>query len=241
MAIYTIADLHLSGAVPKSMEKFGRRWTGYTEKLEKRWRALVTEADTVVIPGDISWGMNLEEAEPDLRFIASLPGEKYLGKGNHDFWWTTVAKMERFLLERSISGIHFLYNNAFYTEGLVICGTRGWFLDERQQNATTSADYGKLIAREAIRLELCLREGVALRDAHGGNAEICVFLHFPPVYGDFRVESFLALLRTYGVRRVWFGHIHGNYVLPPTSVCDGISFSLISADYLDFYPARIFV
>ena len=105
MAVYTIADLHLSGAVPKSMEKFGRRWTGYTEKIERRWRALVTDRDTVVIPGDISWAMDLAEAETDFRFLASLPGRKILGKGNHDFWWTTVTKMQRFLAEKEISGI----------------------------------------------------------------------------------------------------------------------------------------
>ena len=97
MSVFSIADLHLSGSVPKSMEVFGRRWTGYTDKIEKRWRAVVTDADTVVLPGDISWAMTLPEAEADFRFLASLPGKKLLGKGNHDFWWTTAKKMHTFL------------------------------------------------------------------------------------------------------------------------------------------------
>lgn len=238
MAVYTIADLHLSGAVPKSMEKFGRRWTGYTEKIERRWRALVTDRDTVVIPGDISWAMDLAEAETDFRFLASLPGRKILGKGNHDFWWTTVTKMQRFLAEKEISGIGFLYNNAFDLGDMVVCGTRGWFLDERQQNVVTPVDYGKLISRETIRLELCLREAQALREARGG-LPIHVFLHFPPLFGDFRVDPFLALFRQYAIRDVWFGHIHGNYTLPSAVTENDTRYHLISADFLDFYPAMV--
>ncbi len=236
MAVYTIADLHLSGKVPKSMEVFGRRWTGYTEKIESRWRALVTEADTVVLPGDISWAMTLPEAEPDLRFLASLPGKKLLGKGNHDFWWTTVSKMQKYLDSLCICDIGFLYNNAHRVEDKILCGTRGWFVEEGKQKTVNPADYGKLVAREAIRLDLCLKEAVSLRQ---GEEEILVFLHFPPVFGTFVCRELLDVLHRYDVRRCYYGHIHSNYSLPDHEDFEDIRFSLVSADYLDFYPARV--
>ncbi len=243
MAIYAIADTHLSGSVPKSMEKFGRRWTGYTEKIERRWRALVNDTDTVVIPGDVSWGMNLSEAAADFRFLASLPGKKLIGKGNHDFWWTTVTKMKKFFDEDGIHGIDFLYNNAYDAGTAILCGTRGWFLEEAQQNTVAPVDYEKLVNRETIRLELCLREAQRLQE----NRYLCdrtltpihVFLHFPPILGTFRVDSFVELFHKYGVGDVWFGHIHGNYSLPATTMENGINYHLISADFLDFYPARV--
>ncbi len=233
MAVYTIADLHLSGKVPKSMEVFGRRWTGYVEKIEKRWRGLVTEDDTVVLPGDISWAMTLPEAEDDLRFIAALPGRKLLGKGNHDFWWTTVSKMQKYLDSLSITNIDFLYNNAYRVENKILCGTRGWFVEEGKQKTVNPADYGKLVAREAIRLDLCLQDAVSKRL---GEEEILVFLHFPPVFESFVCREFLDVLHRYNIRRCYFGHIHGSYSLPHHVDFEDIRFSLVSADYLDFYP-----
>ena len=243
MAIYAIADPHLSGSVPKSMEKFGRRWTGYADKLERRWRARVTDADTVVIPGDVSWAMTLPEATADLRFLASLPGKKLIGKGNHDFWWSTVTKMQKFLEQNAIHGIEFLYNNAYDAGSAILCGTRGWFLDETQQNTVAPVDYEKLVNRETIRLELCLREAKHLQEKRYFSEKtilpIHVFLHFPPVFGAFRVDSFVALFHKYRVEDVWYGHIHGNYSLPATVAENGIRYHLISADFLDFYPARV--
>lgn len=247
MAVYAIADTHLSGAVAKSMEKFGRRWTGYTDKIERRWRALVTDADTVVIPGDVSWAMTLEEAEADFRFLSALPGKKFIGKGNHDFWWTTVTKMRKFLDERGITGIEFLYNNACDVGPAILCGTRGWFLEETQQNTVTPVDYEKLVNREAIRLELCLQEAKKLQnnrlaanaDADGTVPPIHVFLHFPPIYNAFRVQRFVDLFHIYGIENVWFGHIHGNYTMPAVWEEDGIRYHMIAADYLDFYPAKV--
>lgn len=233
MSVFSIADLHLSGSVPKSMEVFGRRWTGYTEKIEKRWRAVVTDADTVVIPGDVSWAMTLAEAESDFRFLASLPGRKLLGKGNHDFWWTTVTKMQRYLDSIGVTGIDFLYNNAYRVEGRILCGTRGWFVEEGKQNSVNPVDYAKLVAREAIRLELCITEAEKLRTA---EEEILVYLHFPPVFGSFVCREFLDVLRAHGIRRCFYGHIHGNYTLDPVQEFEDIRFHIISADYLDFIP-----
>lgn len=243
MSVYAIADTHLSGSVPKSMEKFGRRWTDYTAKIERRWRALVTDADAVVIPGDVSWAMNLAEAEADFRFLAALPGKKYIGKGNHDFWWTTVTKMRKFLDEREISGIEFLYNNACDVGAAILCGTRGWFLEEAQQNTVTPVDYEKLVNREAIRLELCLKEAERLqklrRTTDGAHVPIHVFLHFPPIYNSFRVQRFVELFHTYAIENVWYGHIHGNYTMPAQFTENGTTYHMIAADYLDFYPAKV--
>ena len=233
MSVFSIADLHLSGSVPKSMEVFGRRWTGYTEKIEKRWRAVVTENDTVIVPGDVSWAMTLAEAEADFRFLASLPGRKLLGKGNHDFWWTTLTKMHRHLDTLGISGIDFLYNNAYRVENVIVCGTRGWFVEEGRQISVSPVDYGKLVAREAIRLELCITEAEKLRTA---DEEILVYLHFPPVFGSFVCREFVDVLLAHRIRRCFNGHIHGSYLLDPVTEFEGIRFTIISADYLDFTP-----
>ena len=226
MSVFSIADLHLSGSVPKSMEVFGRRWTGYTDKIEKRWRAVVTDTDTVILPGDISWAMTLAEAEADFRFLASLPGKKLLGKGNHDFWWTTAETI-------GVTGIDFLYNNAFRVEDRIVCGTRGWFVEEGKQSSVNPVDYAKLVNREAIRLELCITEAEKLRTA---DEEILVYLHFPPVFGSFVCREFVEVLRSHGIRRCFYGHIHGNYTLDPVQEYEGIRFRIISADYLDFIP-----
>lgn len=240
MAVYTIADLHLSHAVDKPMDKFGHRWTGYTEKIEKRWRALVSDNDTVVVPGDISWAMTLDEAADDFRFIESLPGKKIIGKGNHDFWWTTVSKMRKFLSDIGVTSVDFLQNNAFISDGKVICGTRGWFIDEKLQATQNPTDYDKLIAREAGRLELSLKEGERLRDGIGEDMPIMVFMHFPPVFGDFVVHELVGVMKSHGVRECFFGHIHGRYSIPQTIEYEGIKITLISADFIDFYPQKVF-
>lgn len=234
MSVFSISDLHLSGSVPKSMEVFGRRWTGYTEKIEKRWRAVVTDADTVILPGDISWAMNFEELKTDFLFLDSLPGKKLLGKGNHDFWWTTVTKMRRFCTEIGVHSVDFLYNNAFAVENGIICGTRGWFIEEKMQNTVNNAEYAKIVAREKLRLELCITEAEKLRGT--ADTEILVYLHFPPVFGNFICEEFVDVLVSHGIRRCFYGHIHGNYLLPDTVEYKGVKFVLISADYRDFIP-----
>lgn len=239
MSLFSIADLHLSLGTPKPMDVFGNRWQGYTEKIEKNWRAVVKSGDTVVIPGDISWAMRLNEAMEDFRFIDSLPGKKIIGKGNHDLWWTTVSKMETFLSEAGIRSVKFLHNNAFLAEGVVIAGTRGWFPEERLMTSKTleDADFEKLVSREEIRLRLSLESGVKLRENAGiPDAPIFVYLHFPPVFEGFRVSGMINAMREFGVSRCFFGHVHGNYSVPATVEEDGIRFSIISADYLNFIP-----
>ena len=154
MSVFVIADLHLSSDGSKSMEKFGSRWTGYMQKLEKNWRAVITDADTVIIPGDISWSLKLEDAVDDLRFLDSLPGSKLIGKGNHDFWWSTASKMNAFFEKNGIKTVRMLYNNAYALDHCIVCGTRGWFVEEGQQNTVGDVDYSRIVNREVIRLRM---------------------------------------------------------------------------------------
>lgn len=238
MSLFVIADLHLSGAVNKSMDVFGRRWAGYTDKIKSNWSHLITPNDTVIIPGDISWGMTLEEALPDFKFIDSLPGKKYFLKGNHDFWWNTLTKIKAFFDANNITTIEIIQNNAFLEENVIICGSRGWFSDERYQNTTGSPDFNKVVSREVIRLRMSLESAKKLKNENS-NAEIICFFHFPPALGSFKCEEILSLLTEYGVKRCYFGHIHDPNVSASEFLCDGISMNLISADHLGFVPQYI--
>ncbi len=245
MSVFVISDLHLSTNVStnKSMEKFGDRWKNYTQKIQKNWNAVVSENDTVVIPGDISWASNLIEAESDLSYINLLNGKKLLGKGNHDYWWTTSKKMNDFFAEKGFSTMSLLYNNAYIVDRYVICGTRGWFPDEYRQIATENTDCKKIINREAIRLKISLDCAVKLQSQHfdrtGVRPDILVFLHFPVVLGDFAITEFLDVLKSYNIEKCFYGHIHNNYSLPRIINYDNISFILTSSDFLNFYPLKI--
>lgn len=237
MSLFSISDLHLSLASPKPMDVFGRRWADHTERLEKNWRAVVKETDTVVLPGDISWAMKLEEAEADLTFIDSLPGHKLIGKGNHDYWWTTLSKMESALKRWDLHSISFLHNNAYAAEEHIICGSRGWFVDEALHGraVTNNADFDKLSARETLRLRASLGAGRAMRDVYG-ELPYLVYLHFPPVFGDTVCRPIIELLHEFGVRRCFYGHLHGNYTLPRRSFFEDIELTIIAADHLEFVP-----
>lgn len=234
MSLYSIADLHLSHSADKPMDVFGSRWLSYTEKLEKNWRAIVSPDDTVVVPGDISWAMSLEEATADFAFIDSLPGKKLIGKGNHDYWWSTMTKMKAFTKANEFASIDFLYNNAFVCEDYIVCGTRGWYVEERLQNARENADYDKIVAREAARLEISLNEAERLRT--DSRRPILVYLHFPPVFRSFVCRELVDILHAHHVRHCYFGHIHGVYNVPRCTDFEGISMTLISADFLNFVP-----
>ena len=239
MALYTIADLHLSSVTDKPMDIFGARWTEHTKKIIDRWSALVTDSDTVVIPGDVSWGMTLLEAAEDFKIIDALPGKKIISKGNHDYWWTTVAKMKRFLDDIGVTTVDFLFNNAFLMPDCVICGSRGWYIEEKLQATPDPTDYEKIVNRECMRLETSLLAGKSLS---GDKAlPMVVFLHFPPVFGDFVCRPLIDVMKKYGVEKCYYGHIHGNYYVPHATVYDGINLSIISADYLNFTPQRVFI
>ena len=240
MSVYVIADLHLStlDTTNKSMEVFGHRWQNYITRLKNSWSHLVDEDDTVIVPGDVSWALSLDESLSDMRFIDSLPGKKILGKGNHDFWWSTMAKHKTFFEKNGITTISFLFNNAFAVENLIIAGTRGWYQDEDCSNIPAGTDYDKLIRRECQRLKMSLDEAKRLQVDHP-ESEIVAFFHFPPYYNGKGCEEFIEVLKEYGVRRAYYGHIHGDYNIPHTVSHEGIEFSLISADYLEFIPKNI--
>lgn len=243
MSIFVMGDLHLSTnqSTDKSMEVFGKRWQNYMQRIKDNWEAVVSPQDTVVIPGDISWAMTLEEALDDFRFIDALPGQKLIGKGNHDFWWTTTAKMYRFLEGNNFSTIRFLNNQAYRVEDHIICGSRGWFLDEKQQvTVGDGVDYQKIVNREVIRLKLSLDDAVKIQNeaevSQGKRLPISVFLHFPPVWTDFICREFIDTLHEYGIKACYFGHIHGMYQHPRSFVFEDISMTLASSDFLDFHP-----
>lgn len=233
MSIFAIADTHLSESVSKPMDIFGYRWKNWTEKLTESWKKSVTEKDTVVIPGDISWGMSMEEAREDLLLLDSLPGRKIIGKGNHDYWWGTVSKIGDFFDKNGIKSIDVLFNNAFLVEDTVIAGCRGWYSDEK--NAPDNSDYEKIVAREVGRLKMSLTAAEKLSD----SARKLVFFHFPPVLNDFLCREIVDTLKEYDVTECFFGHIHGRYDLPPSLEFEGIRFTMVSADYLDFVPLKL--
>ncbi len=240
MSLYVIADLHLSlSDADKSMDVFGRRWTDYIEKLKKNWCALISEEDTVVIPGDISWAFSLSAGTEDFAFLNALPGRKLLSKGNHDFWWATLKKNESFFKENGWESISFFQNNAYLCEDFILAATRGWFADPTCDKIPEETDYEKLTQREAGRLRLSLTAAKSLEAQCGEPKEILVFLHFPPVWNGIVCQPLLDVLQEFGIRRVFFGHVHGNYMVPPSFMYDGIQFALISADFLNFCPRPI--
>ncbi len=239
MALYTIADLHLSlsESTDKPMEIFGARWTDHAKKIEQRWSALVSDEDTVVIPGDISWALKLEESAQDLHFIDSLPGQKIIGKGNHDFWWSTQNKLNVFFENEGIKTLKVLFNNAFLVENVCIAGTRGWYYES--SSAPRPCDYEKIAARECGRLKLSLEAARTLKE--GRDLPSVVFTHFPPVWNEFAFEELIDVMLAYGVKKCYFGHIHGIYDHPAKTEYRSIDFELISADFLNFTPRRVFL
>ncbi|MBR2346875.1 MAG: metallophosphoesterase [Clostridia bacterium] len=239
MAVFVIADLHLDTVTnEKSMEVFGNRWQGYIEKIQKNWTRVVSDDDTVIIPGDISWALTTEDALADLKWIDALPGRKIIMKGNHDFWWSTLSKMRRFFCENCINSIDILYNNALEVENYIVAGSRGWFVDKSvQPSKAVSADYDKIVNREVIRLKLSLDEAKKLSE--GTGKEIIAFFHFPPVWSDFECVEILETLKEYNVSRCYFGHIHGCYAQGGVFKWENIEFRMISADFLDFLPQII--
>lgn len=228
MSLFVIGDTHLSLSTNKPMDIFGG-WNAHEQRLETNWRALVADADTVVIPGDISWGMTLEEAKADFVFLNSLPGRKLLLKGNHDYWWTTRRKMDAFFAENGLDTLTVVHNDAVVVEDSVaVCGTRGWFFDAEQD-----ADQ-KVLNREIGRLRTSVEAAVKT------GLEPIVFLHYPPVWGDERCQAFLDVLSEFGIKRCFYGHVHGPGIGQAfNGEIDGVTLRLASADALKFMPLYI--
>lgn len=227
MSLFVIGDPHLSFSVDKPMDIF-RGWTDYTDRIKKNWNNVVGENDSVVIPGDVSWAMNFDDAKKDFAFLDSLNGTKYILKGNHDYWWNTMSKMTKFLNDNGFDSIKIIHNNAYSVEGFALAGTRGWFYDD------SAGDVHKVILREAGRLRTSLKAASEL----GG--EIIAFLHYPPLNEIQRCNEILNVLAEFPVKRCYFGHLHG-FVAPGCARIEdnGILFNLVSADYLGFTPKLI--
>lgn len=231
MALYTIADLHLSEDTDKPMDVFGHAWDNHKERLESAWWQTVTEDDTVVVPGDISWGMRFDNTEKDLLFIHSLPGKKIIGKGNHDYWWGTLTKLNAFRDSIGASSIDFLFNNAYKVDNKIICGTRGWFPD-----SSYGPDDEKIVQREAGRLRRSLECGRALATA---GDELLVFLHYPPCFGGVKCAALADVLREFDVGRCYYGHLHGVSPALTEKSLGKADLFLIAADALGFKPLLI--
>ncbi|MBQ6020952.1 MAG: metallophosphoesterase [Clostridia bacterium] len=225
MAVWTIADTHLSFGVNKPMDIFPG-WQNHAERLKKNWNALVGENDAVVIPGDISWGMTEKEALPDLQFLNALNGNKFILKGNHDYWWTSMKKLNDLKEANGLDTIAFIHNNSAVCENIAVCGTRGWMPD--------AGDDDKVLRREAGRLRLSLES--ALRTGLSPVA----FLHYPPIYENAVCDEIFGVLKEYGIKRCFFGHLHFEKTDRFRKIDrDGITFSLVSADFLGFAPLQV--
>jgi len=226
MSVFAIGDLHLSLGGDKPMDVFPG-WEGYLPKLETYWRRLIQPEDTVLLAGDTSWAMNLKDTATDFAWIQSLPGEKWIIKGNHDYWWTTTRKMETFLQENGFQSLHILHNNCCIVQGIALCGTRGWPFDD------AAAQDAKIMAREAGRLRMSL-------ESAGDCAEKIAFLHYPPVFPGASAQELIEVLHEYGVKKCFYGHLHGKSIrYAVQGMVDGIDYKLISADGLGFVPYKI--
>lgn len=229
MAIFAISDLHLSLGGDKPMDVFGSRWDNYEERMRENWNKVVTDHDLVVIPGDISWAMYLQDTEADFSYIDKLNGQKLFLRGNHDYWWTTLNKMEAFVQEKNFSTIHFLKNTGFLWGDTAICGTRGWTI----AHCGSSAEDKKIYERERQRMVLSLEDARCLP-----ARKILAAFHFPPI--DATGNGFLDILHNYGVDECIYGHLHGeSHRVAPQGNVDGIRLKLVACDYLSFMPICI--
>ena len=226
MALYAIGDLHLGLSVDKPMNVFGPGWDGHVRRLEEAFSQL-RDGDVTVLCGDTYWGIDLAQSLEDFRFIDRLPGRKLLVKGNHDYWWTTAAKMRRFFSDNGLTTLDILHNNCHVYGDYALCGTRGWFYEEER-----SGHNEKVLNREVGRLETSLRAAA--------GRPILAFLHYPPLYTGYRCPEIIAKLEAYGVKDCFYGHLHGpTHRRAIEGTVGTVGYHLVSADYLRFVPKKI--
>ena len=226
--IYSIADLHLSFGTNKPMDVFSG-WTNYTERIRNNWQRLVEPDDTVVIAGDISWAMKLNDINKDFEYIQSLNGKKIILKGNHDYWWTTKSKMDKYIADSGFDSISILHNNYYVVEDTAICGTRGWFYDAEKDEDML------ILKREVGRLKMSVEPAVK------AGYKPVVFLHYPPIYNGMECTEIMDVLREYEIEKCFYGHVHGGNAAKKAFIGekDGISFKLTACDYVNFTPLSI--
>jgi len=245
--IWALADLHLSFGVPnKTMDIFSDKWVNHPEKIKVHWQNLIGDEDLVLIPGDISWGMHPEEAQKDLEWIGVLPGTKVMLRGNHDYWWTSLSKVEKILPP----SVHLIQNNCFRWKDAVICGARLWDTTEFsfqsyiecQENPAIKkltetdihTDDNKIFERELSRLELSLKS--LPRDA----AIRIAMTHYPPIGPEMLPSRASVLLEKYGITTCVFGHLHNvKSGTLPFGTKNGVRYALVAADYLNFTPLLV--
>ncbi|WP_040210265.1 metallophosphoesterase [Clostridium polynesiense] len=227
MALYAISDLHLALNTDKPMDIFGQHWYMHHEKVRNNWMKKVKKEDTVLIGGDISWSMKIDEGMEDLNWIHQLPGRKIIIKGNHDYWWTSITK-----LNNLYEDMHFIQNNFFTYKDWAVCGSRGWICPGGDRFGEKDE---KIYAREQIRLRLSLDAAKA-----EGYKNIIVMIHYPPTNEKFEDSAFTEIFKEYGVKKVIYGHLHGpSLVRVLKGFRDGIEYIMTSCDYIDFDPVLI--
>ena len=225
MGLYAIGDLHLPGGQEKPMDIFGDHWEDHFTRISQDWRARVKDEDTVLIPGDISWAMQLAAARADLEAIGALPGRKVILRGNHDYWWSGITQVR----EALPPGMFALQNDALALEECVICGSRGWVFPTPE--APLSAEDDKIYRRELLRLEMSLNAGQKLR----GNQPLVLMLHYPPLSLQVMDTGFTELAQRYGVSLGVYGHLHGPGLRGGfQGEHQGVRYRLTSCDALGF-------
>ena len=231
MSIYVIGDLHLYFSIDKPMNIFGFNWENHAEKIKDNWIKKVKETDTVLIPGDFSWATYLDETYKDFEFLNNLPGRKILLKGNHDYWWTTVNKMNNYIKKCGFKNIEFLYNNSYLIEDKIITGTRGWISNLNNENL-------KILKRENERLKLSIKSGI---EKYGEDKEIIVLMHYPPFIKE-NVENidFIKTMKEFNVSKCFYGHLHSDsHKEAIEGKIENIEFKLVSSDYTNFDLLKI--
>jgi hypothetical protein len=212
-------------------------WDNYMDTLKIKWQSTVSPTDTVVIPGDITWGKHLKDTLEDFKFLNSLNGYKILGKGNHDYFWVTQKKVTDFFKANDLGTLHLLYNNFYRYENYAICGTRGWInLDGETINKVGHiTDNNKITLREVQRLEV----SISLAEAEGLTP--IVFLHYPPVFANSYNYDILEVLYRHNVKECYYGHLHGerHHQYAINGELDGINYHLVSGDFVQFQPVKV--
>lgn len=230
MAIWVIGDLHLSFNENKPMDIFGDNWKNHEKKIKKDWLSKVKKNDLVILPGDFSWSMYLEDTVKDFEYLNNLPGKKILLKGNHDYWWTTVTKMRKFIKDHNFENIDFLYNNSYEYKNYIIAGTKGWALSGEEYDP-------KFIEREKQRLRLSIKDGI---DKYGEEKKIIVFMHYPPTTKNGEMD-FIKIMKKHNVKRCYYGHLHSKSIKDAVEgKVEGIELKLTSADGLNFKILKIY-
>ena len=233
MSIYAIADLHLSFSSPKPMDIFGDNWRNHEQKIKDDWIKKVTDKDLVLLPGDFSWAIDLEETYKDFEYLNSLSGKKIMLKGNHDYWWNSLKKLNEYMEKNDFKDISFLYNNSYEFEENIIVGTRGWVLNSNEEEDK------KILNRELLRLELSITDGIK---KYGEDKDIIVCMHYPPTNKNLLEKSeFIKIMQKYNVKKCIYGHLHGESHSEAVEGNIGkIELKLVSADYLNFKLIKIY-